>query len=173
MMPSEGCSEMKKPEQLTAHTDNYLEVIWGIEAREGAVRVTDVADALGFLKGSVSGAMKKLKARGYIDYAPYRPIKLTAKGRRIGQRIVCRNLVLTRFFNDVLKMDPALSRRAAQRIGPVTDEQIVECMHRFLVEFCDGHALPVKARPAKPVRDLEIEYDQADYQFGVSDRIPA
>jgi DtxR family Mn-dependent transcriptional regulator len=130
-----------KSEHRSESTDNYLETILGLEADKGAARVKDVAMELGLLKGSVSGAMKKLKARGYIDYVPYHPIRLTVKGRRIGEKIVWRNRILSQFLIDVLKMDPQTARRAARRMGPAAEEQVVDNMQNYMAGF-------TKKRPA-------------------------
>ena len=46
--------------------ENYLETIYILQQKTGYVRAIDIATELGFSKPSVSNAMKKLRAEGYI-----------------------------------------------------------------------------------------------------------
>lgn len=60
--------------------EDYLETIYLLEKQTGYVRSIDIATALGFSKPSISNAMKKLKANGYIEMEDRGSIKLTEKG---------------------------------------------------------------------------------------------
>lgn len=150
---------MIRPNQRSHSTDKYLEAIFRIEKKNGAVRVKNVALELGLLKGSVSGALKKLEALGYIDYPPYQPITLTARGRRIAESIVQRNRVLARFLTEVLQMSPETSRTAVRRMGPATPEMVIECMRRFLSGLPRGPAAsqPGAGYPAENTANAHIE----------------
>ncbi|HRR90270.1 MAG TPA: MarR family transcriptional regulator, partial [Eubacteriales bacterium] len=61
--------------------ENYLETILVLSLRGGTVRSVDIARELGFTKPSISVAMKKLAAQGYIE-TDGGLISLTSDGKR-------------------------------------------------------------------------------------------
>lgn len=56
--------------RLSPANEKYLEAIFRLETEKPAVRVTELAIALGLKKGTVSGAVKTLKMKRVIDAAP-------------------------------------------------------------------------------------------------------
>ena len=63
--------------------ENYLETIYILQQKTGYVRAIDIATELGFSKPSVSNAMKKLRAEGYITVTDRSKISLTEAGRKV------------------------------------------------------------------------------------------
>jgi Mn-dependent DtxR family transcriptional regulator len=118
--------------QLTPTHERYLEAIFRLQKNIGVVRVTDLAVELGLKKGTVSGTLKVLKKQKVIDYAPYRPIALTAQGRRSAEKIDRRNRIVERFLVQALQIDPEISITAARRIGAAVDGCVLEHMLRWL-----------------------------------------
>lgn len=78
--------------------EDYLETIYNLDKNSTHVRVSDVAEELDLSKPSVTQMMQRLKKEGCVDYTPYAPLKLTAKGRRIGKKVAERHKVLAEFF---------------------------------------------------------------------------
>jgi DtxR family Mn-dependent transcriptional regulator len=125
---------MSKAATLSKSTEQYLQVILELQSSEGAVRVKDIALKLGILKGSVSGAVKKLKESGFIDYTPYQPIRLTTKGQHTAERIIRRNRVLELYFSEMLGLETGTAQRAARCMGHSAEEMVIEGMQRVLGE---------------------------------------
>lgn len=65
--------------------ENYLETIYILQQKTGYVRAIDIATELGFSKPSVSNAMKKLRAEGYITVTDRSKISLTEAGRKVAE----------------------------------------------------------------------------------------
>lgn len=72
----------------------YLESILLLSEKEEPVRSLDVANHLGFSKPSVSRAVGKLKADGYIMIDKLGYITLTEKGESIAKKILEKRFVL-------------------------------------------------------------------------------
>lgn len=72
----------------------YLESILLLSEKEAPVRSLDVANHLGFSKPSVSRAVGKLKAEGYIMIDKLGYITLTEKGESIAKKILEKRFVL-------------------------------------------------------------------------------
>ena len=66
----------------------YLETIYLLKRENGRVKSIDVAKALGFSKPSVSRAMGKLKAEGYLEVGEKGELVLTKEGNKIAKDLV-------------------------------------------------------------------------------------
>ena len=115
--------------KLNPHTaiEDYLETIYELELTKKNVRVTDIAEKLKIKKASVSEMVKKLALHNYIIYQRYQPIKLSAKGRKIGRDIHEKHLILEEFFDliqvpkqiqlqDILGLEHYLSNQSLKQI---------------------------------------------------------
>ena len=77
--------------------ENYLKTLLSLSESTGAVNITDLSAALAVSKPAANGMIKSLAARGLVDYERYRPLSLTAEGRRAAALIV-RKHRLTEMF---------------------------------------------------------------------------
>lgn len=83
---------------LSPSLEDYLEEVYRFSVTQSVVRVSDVSHKLNFALPSVSKALGKLRARGYITYPKYGFISLTDKGKEMGSYLVERNQVLQDFL---------------------------------------------------------------------------
>lgn len=83
---------------LSPSLEDYLEEVYRFSVTQDVVRVSDISHKLNFALPSVSKALGKLRARGYITYQKYGYIGLTDKGRQMGSYLVERNQVLQDFL---------------------------------------------------------------------------
>ncbi len=86
--------------ELSQSAEDYLEAMFILE-RSGPVKVSDIASHLGISMPSVTGAMKKLAARGLITYERYGPVTLSQRGRAIGRKTYEKHKLLARFFTSL------------------------------------------------------------------------
>ena len=90
---------------LTESAEDYLECISNLLIQRGYVSASDVADALGLIRPSVSLMIKRLAGQGYLERQPYRGFVLTPKGQKVASSIRERHEVLTEIFRS-LGLDP-------------------------------------------------------------------
>lgn len=102
-------------EKLSASLEDYLEAIYNLSQRETVARSKDIADALGVSRASVTGALRTLSEKQFVNYKPYEYITLTDKGEQLAVRIARRHAILNQFFADVLGVDADLAHEAACR----------------------------------------------------------
>ncbi|XPS88218.1 putative iron-dependent repressor, DtxR family [Desulfosarcina variabilis str. Montpellier] len=131
-----------------------MEAILKIENSHGAARVTDIANELGLSKGSVSGALKKLRDLKFINYWPYHPVTLTRMGRQIAENVSWRNRVLFRFMTEVLLMDKPSSYQAAKCLGHVVEDTVVEYMRRFMAKMSQMNDSSVPEGSERQVKSI-------------------
>ncbi len=79
-------------------TEDHLERIAELVDQKGYARVTDVAEKLNLTPSTVSNMVRRLAARGLLDYERYRGFNLTAEGRAIAAQIKVRHEVLSRLL---------------------------------------------------------------------------
>src|SRR2546425_8748285 len=76
-------------------TEDHLERIAELVEHKGYARVTDVAESLGLTTSAVSNMVRRLAARGFLNYERYRGFSLTPEGRAVAARIKARHQILT------------------------------------------------------------------------------
>ena len=81
--------------KIRESAENYLETIFVLTRRKGAVRSIDIATELEYSKPSVSIAMKNLREHGYIDMSEDGYITLTEMGMSIASRMYERHILVT------------------------------------------------------------------------------
>lgn len=84
--------------RLQESGEMYLETIYILSRRHGAVRSLDIAEYMNFSKPSVSRAVGLLKSGEYITVDKDGYISLTEAGREIAEKIYDRHTFLTDFL---------------------------------------------------------------------------
>ncbi len=112
------------------HEKNLL-VIQALLHSQKEPRPKENADRLQIQPGSVTGALKNLAEKGYINYEPYSYITLTAKGRQWAEEITYRHQALSNFFHNVLQIDPATAEETACRMEHAIDKKTIDQLVRF------------------------------------------
>ncbi|MFS0645846.1 transcriptional regulator MntR [Siminovitchia sp. 179-K 8D1 HS] len=112
----------------TPSMEDYIEQIYLLINNKGYARVSDIAEALEVHPSSVTKMVQKLDRESYIIYERYRGLILTAKGKKIGKRLVERHDLLEKFlkiigvkqeniYEDVEGIEHHLSWDSIDRIG--------------------------------------------------------
>ena len=122
--------------KLTASMEDYLEAIYHIVNKKQAARAKDIAKRLKVNNSSVTGALRTLSDKGFINYAPYDVITLTPKGRQHAEDVVRRHEALMDFFTKVLCVDEAEASDAACKMEHAISRTILNRLIRF-VEFLE------------------------------------
>ncbi|TCP70612.1 transcriptional regulator MntR [Baia soyae] len=82
----------------TPSMEDYLENIYQLIDQKGYARVSDIAEALSVHPSSVTKMVQKLDQNKYLVYEKYRGLVLTAKGKKVGKRLVDRHQLLEKFL---------------------------------------------------------------------------
>jgi Mn-dependent DtxR family transcriptional regulator len=112
----------------TPSMEDYIEQIYILINEKGYARVSDIAEALSLHPSSVTKMVQKLDKDEYLVYEKYRGLTLTAKGNKIGKRLVFRHDLLEQLlkiigvkeeniYKDVEGIEHHLSWDSIDRIG--------------------------------------------------------
>nr|WP_307330790.1 transcriptional regulator MntR [Evansella vedderi] len=83
----------------TPSMEDYLERIYELIETKGYARVSDIANQLDVHPSSVTKMIQKLDESEYLVYEKYRGLILTAKGKKIGKKLVDRHALLEEFLS--------------------------------------------------------------------------
>lgn len=119
----------------TPSMEDHIEQIYLLINNKGYARVSDIAEALSVLPSSVTKMVQKLDKDGYLIYEKYRGLTLTAKGEKLGKRLVQRHELLEQFlrligvdeekiYTDVEGIEHHLSWNSIDRIADLV--QLIE-----------------------------------------------
>jgi DtxR family transcriptional regulator, Mn-dependent transcriptional regulator len=117
---------------LSESLEDYLETILLLEQTNKVARVKDIAQKLGVLRGSVTGALKTLAEKGLINYEPYSFITLTQEGAGIAKEIARRHEVIKDFLQCVLLLPPDKAEENACRMEHAMDKAVIDRLVRFI-----------------------------------------
>jgi DtxR family Mn-dependent transcriptional regulator len=122
---------MAKENTLTRSLEDYLEAILLLERKNRVARVKDIAHMLDVQMPSVTGALKNLKKRGFINYEKNSFISLTDKGLSLANSIEKRHTIITDFLETVLFLPHEKAEEEACKIEhvitPVTTRRLKNC----------------------------------------------
>lgn len=127
---------MSESEKLSASLEDYLETIFHVVSEKQAARAKDIANRLNVNNSSVTGALRSLSEKGYINYAPYDLITLTAKGTELARDVVRRHEALKDFFTKILLVPKNEAEDAACKMEHAISPNILDRLIQF-VEFVD------------------------------------
>ncbi|MCZ7644795.1 MAG: metal-dependent transcriptional regulator [Planctomycetota bacterium] len=147
-----------RPRSLSANMEDYLEAIFRLAEREGACRVSQIAEKLGVKRPSVSKALKRLKEQGLVVHTPYGGVGVTARGKQVALQQVRTHRVLTNFLTGVLKLPEDLAEHDAclmeHAISHETVERLVEFIDHLKVQDRNGGSSFRKGRAPKDAKGV-------------------
>ena len=100
-------------------TEDHLERIQELVELKGYARVADIALSLGLSRSAVSNMVRRLAARGFVNYEKYRGFTLTSEGRAVANHIKVRHQTIAQLLELL-------------GLGPSTIEQEVEAIEHHL-----------------------------------------
>ncbi|HHT67265.1 MAG TPA: metal-dependent transcriptional regulator [Erysipelotrichaceae bacterium] len=113
--------------------EDYLERILMLKESNDEVRAIDIANSMNFSKPSVSIALKKLIARGYITVEEKTGfISLTESGLKIAQETYEKHVVLTEYFES-LGVDKTIAREDACKIEHLLSDEVFNKIKEQLI----------------------------------------
>ena len=118
---------------LSPALENYLEIIFLEEAKEGAARASSIADAAGVSRSTVTSTLKVLKSMGFVEYEPYSLIHLTEQGRTIGRDIAHRHIICRDFVLHVLQLDEHQADAVACELEHVVPPHVIRRWGQFVL----------------------------------------
>ena len=117
--------------------ENYLETILILKHRNGYVRSIDVANELGFSKGSVSRAMSILKEAGLLVMEQNGNLVLTDSGLQRADAVYERHTLIAEFLEQTLGVDHETAVGDSCRMEHIISEKSFQRMKEYVGSHCE------------------------------------
>ncbi len=130
-------------EKLSCSLEDYIEEIYSQVLKNGNAKVTAIAKSLNVRKASVTGALNTLSEKKLVNYTPYSPITLTAKGEEIAKQVLEKHENIAKFFTDVMGLDETESAEIACKMEHIVSEKLFENMLK-LTDFINNSKINTK-----------------------------
>lgn len=142
---------------MTENKEDYLKVIYELGGNYKQVNNKDICLALGVSAPSVSEMLKKLLEEGYIEYTPYKGIKLTKYAASEAIKIIRRHRLWEVFLLEHLGYTWDEVHEEAERLEHVTNSILEERLDKYLnhPQTCPhGSPIPSKDIGSKTYKKL-------------------
>jgi DtxR family Mn-dependent transcriptional regulator len=122
-----------RKKEITAHLIDYLVVVYEIskESDTKSAKVSQIARRMGVSLPSVTNAMKRLSALGFVNYKKYNVITLTSKGKKLAQEKVGLQERLRDFFMRIIGLQRLVADRLARAFSHYIDDKTEKRLRRF------------------------------------------
>ena len=87
-----------REDHRTETAEDYVEAIADILAEQSVCRITDLARLFSVSNVTVHRIVERLQAEGLVDTEPYKPLKLTAAGKRLAAKCRRRHEIVYQFL---------------------------------------------------------------------------
>jgi len=133
--------------EVTAVVEEYLEVIYKLQEKDGVARTSDIVKSLKVAFGTVTNTVERLEKEGYVTHEPYKGVKLTEKGLKIALQVVRRHRLAERLLTDILKVEWDKAHDAACKLEHGITDEIIKPLEKALKhpKTCPhGNPIPTK-----------------------------
>ncbi|MBY0084562.1 transcriptional regulator MntR [Brevibacillus sp. M2.1A] len=140
----------------TPSMEDYLERIYNLIEEKGYARVSDIAEALEVHPSSVTKMVQKLDKDKYLVYEKYRGLVLTAKGKKIGKRLVDRHSLLEEFMR-IIGLDEEHIYQDVEGIEHHLSWESITCLE-YLVQYFEAD--PKRIEELRNIRLLDEQKEE-------------
>jgi DtxR family Mn-dependent transcriptional regulator len=126
-MPKQMAIEMS-----SKSIEDYLKTIYLLSRNGKPISTSEIAEHFKIAPASVTEMMKKLDKKGYVEYSPYRGVRLTNKGSQVADKVTRKHRLLERFLYDVLGIKESKIHSEACEMEHALSDDAEESLCRFL-----------------------------------------
>ena len=129
---------------LSLSEENYLKAIFSLGGSEDSVSTRSIAQQLDAKDSSVTDMMKKLSAKGLLDYVKYRGVLLTEEGRKASLVVIRRHRLWEVFLVEKLGFRWDEVHNIAEQLEHIQSRELVDRLDEFLgFPETDPHGDPI------------------------------
>ncbi len=127
--------------------EDYLKVIYELEAVLGAAPTNEIAHRLRVAPASVTGMVRRLASQGWLEYQRYRGVRLTRGGRCAALETLRRHRIVESYLVHALGYSWNTAHDEAERLEHAVSESLVDRMALSLGDpLLDPHGAPIPTR---------------------------
>ena len=118
---------------VTASKEEYIRMIYLLSLQKvDGVRSVDIADRLLLSKSTVSESLRELSRQKLVIYKKYSCIRLTKKGRLLGNRLTYKHRIIEVFLHRTLGIPVASVHKEADKLEHGFSDEVISKLAAFL-----------------------------------------
>jgi DtxR family Mn-dependent transcriptional regulator len=151
---------------ISESQEMYLVTIASLleEGFEEPIPLSQLAEKLSIVSISVNEMIRKLAEEEFVDYLPYKGVKLLQKGNRLARKILRHRRLWEVFLIDNLNLSPTMADVLACRMEHITSPEVAELLSNYLGKpnvSPQGKSIPdpngyAEIKMAKPLNELLV-----------------
>ncbi|WP_349667964.1 metal-dependent transcriptional regulator [Lacrimispora sp.] len=119
--------------KITSSMEDYLEMIYRLSQDNQPVRIKELAECLHVKPSSASKMTGNLRKQGLVGFEKYGTVSLTTDGKELGEYLLFRHQILTRFFCYVNQKNDDLEQ--VEKVEHFIDPETVYNIQKWLDKF--------------------------------------
>ncbi len=129
-------------------SENYLKLIFTLQDRTlKSIKPSNLSRSFQVSPAAVSDMLKRLAEDQFVVYQPYKGVRLTAKGRAIGQNMVRRHRIWEMYLHQVLKMPWDQVHAEAEALEHASSDDLINQLEEALgFPKFDPHGDPIPSK---------------------------
>lgn len=134
----------------TQTKENYLKAIFFLSQKKVEVSITELANQMNVSKPTANNMVKKMEENGWLLYQKYQPLKLTAKGEKMGALVVRKHRLAEIFLSEVMGFGWEEVHDIAEEMEHLNSDKFFERMDEILgFPTTDPHGSPIPDKNGK------------------------
>lgn len=133
---------------MSVSTENFIKLLFEMgvaEARD--ISGSQLAARLEVSPAAITDMSRKLAEKGLVDYAPYKVIRLTGRGREMALKVIRKHRLWELFLHKILNMDLEAVHVEAERLEHQTSDELTNRLDEFLgFPLYDLHGEPIPSK---------------------------
>jgi DtxR family transcriptional regulator, Mn-dependent transcriptional regulator len=130
--------------------ENYLKALFSYANEQGEVSVKDLSEKLDIKMPTVTSMMKKLSSKGLVNYQSYKPLKLTAKGRKEAGIVIRKHRLTEMYLVEKMGFGWENVHEIAEQMEHIKSPDLFDRMDKLLDHpKHDPHGSPIPDKDGK------------------------
>lgn len=131
-----GLHQRIRQDHSSEKAEDYVEAVAEILTVKEECRVVDLAGFFGVSHVTVTRIVQRLVGEGLLETQPYRPIHLTAKGKKLAIQSRKRHEIVLRFLL-AIGVDESTAAQDAEGIEHHVSPKTLKCLQKVTQRFAD------------------------------------
>ncbi|MFD1003080.1 metal-dependent transcriptional regulator [Ohtaekwangia kribbensis] len=132
--------------------ENYLKALFNLANEQGEISATDLSNVLEVSTPTVNSMVRNLCKQGLVNYEKYKPISLTAKGKREAALVIRKHRLTEMFLVEKMGFGWEVVHEIAEQIEHIQSPAFFDRMDELLGNpTIDPHGSPIPDKNGKIV----------------------
>ncbi len=130
--------------------ENYLKALYYLADESGKVQISQLSKEMGVSTPTANSMVRKLQEKGWVNYQKYKPLQLTASGRKMAALIIRKHRIAEMFLVEKMGFGWEEVHDIAEEMEHLDSEVLFERMDEMLGRpTLDPHGSPIPDKEGK------------------------